>query len=46
MKVLRARVADKFRQEAQTEYDATRKSQLVLVTVQNVSVRTIIHKTV
>ena len=46
MKVLRARVYDKFRQEAQAEYDQTVNKLLVRVIVQSVFVRITSRKTV
>ena len=46
MKVLRARVYDKISQEAQSEYDANRKSAVGTGDVLNVFVRTTSHKTV
>lgn len=46
MKVLRARVYDKFRQEAQAEYDETVNKLLVRVIVQSVFVRITSRKTV
>lgn len=46
MKVLRARVYEKFQQEAQAEYDENRKSAVGTGTVLSESVRTTIHKTV
>ena len=45
MKVLRARVYDKFQQEAQAEYDQNVNQQLVQEIVQSVSVRTTSRKT-
>ena len=46
MKILRARVYDKIQQEAQSEYDANRKSAVGRETVPNESVRTISHRIV
>lgn len=45
MKVLRARIYDKFQQEAQAEYDQNRKSAVGTETVPSVSARTIFRKT-
>lgn len=44
MKVLRARVYDQIQQEAQSEYDANRKSAVGTEIVQNESERITSHK--